>query len=86
MIEKSPPASRGVSRIEGSDLVGMLREMMDSLVVDFGFDNVKMAGEGHINRTTEPVIRFLVWLENTPEAQAALRLALGRPAGKRNLR
>jgi hypothetical protein len=79
------PASRGVSRVEESEVVGLLQEMVDRLVADFGFERVKLAGEAHLNRTTEPVVRFLVWLERTPEAQVALRLALQRLTGKPHL-
>jgi hypothetical protein len=78
MIQKILPALRGVSRVEEVDVVGMLHEMMDHLVGDFAFKQVQLAGEGHINRTTEPVLRFLIWLERTPEAQVALRLAFRR--------
>ena len=85
MIEKISPALRGIPLVEGSDMVGMLQEMIDRLVEDFGFGHVKLAGEGHINRTTEPVVRFLIWLERTPEAQTALRFALRRLAGKPHL-
>ena len=51
-------------------------------MADFAFGDVKLVGEGDINRTTEPLVRFLVWLERTPEAQAALRLAFQRLAGR----
>ena len=47
--------------------MGLLQEMMDRLVADFGFERVKLTGEAHLNRTTEPVVRFLVWLERTPQ-------------------
>jgi hypothetical protein len=79
------PASRGVSRVEELEVVGLLQEMIDRLVTDFGFERVKMAGEAHLNRTTEPVVRFLVWLERTPEAQVALRSAFQRLTGKPHL-
>jgi hypothetical protein len=78
MTKKISPASRGISPVEGSDVTGLLEEMIDLLVANSGFDHVKMAGEAPINRTTEPVVRFLLWLKRTPEAQAALRLALKR--------
>ena len=78
-------ASGGVSRVEQLDVVGLLQEMIDRLVTDFGFEHVRLAGEGHLNRTTEPVVRFLVWLEGTPEAQVALRLAFQRLSGKPHL-
>ena len=80
MIQKFVPALRGVSHVEEVDVVGMLQEMMDHLMVDFTFEHVKLVGEGHVNRTTEPVVRFLVWLERTPEAQVALRSAFQRLA------
>jgi hypothetical protein len=79
------PASRGVSRVEELEVVGLLQEMRDRLVADFGFERVKMAGEAHLNRTTEPVVRFLVWLERTPEAQVALQSAVQRLTGKPHL-
>lgn len=73
MTQKISPASRSVAHVAGSDVVGLLHEMRDRSVADFAFGPVKMAGEAPINRTTEPVVRFLLWLENTPEAQAALQ-------------
>jgi hypothetical protein len=82
MIQKIVPALRGIPCAEEVDVVGMLQEMMDHLVGDFAFEHVQLAGEGHINRTTEPVVRFLVWLERTPEAQVALRLAFRRLAAR----
>ena len=78
-------AARGVSRVEELDVVGLLHEMRDRLVADFAFEHVRLAGEGHLNRTTEPVVRFLVWLESMPEAQVALRLAFQRLSGKPHL-
>ena len=81
MNQQIAPASRRVSRVEELEVVGLLQEMRDRLVADFGFGQVKLAGEAPINRTTEPVVRFLLWLKGTPEAQAALRLALQRLRG-----
>ena len=78
MIQPIGPVWRGVSRVEELDLVGLLREMRDHLVGDFEFAQVQLAGNAHLNRTTEPVLRFLVWLERTPEAQDALRFAFRR--------
>jgi hypothetical protein len=80
MIQPIGPAWRGVSRVEELDVVGLLQEMIDRLVADFEFGHVQLAGNAHLNRTTEPVLRFLVWLERTPEAQDALRSAFGRLA------
>jgi hypothetical protein len=85
VIQKISPALSGNPHVEGSDVLGLLQEMIDHLVADSGFDHVKLAGEAPINRTTEPVVRFLLWLERTPEAQAALRLACQRMAGKLHL-
>ena len=85
MTQKISPPLRGVCHVEGAEVVGLLHEMLDRLVADFGFEPVKLAGEAHLNRTTEPVVRFLLWLESTPEAQTSLRLALQRVAGKPHL-
>ncbi|HEY7312004.1 MAG TPA: hypothetical protein VH643_21755 [Gemmataceae bacterium] len=82
MIQQLVPARRGVSRVEELDAVGLLHEMIDRLVTDFAFDHVKLEGKAPINRTTEPVVRFLLWLERTPEAQDALRFAFRRPAAR----
>jgi hypothetical protein len=83
---KNAPAWRGISRVAELEVMGLLQEMMDRLVADFGFERVKMAGEAHVNRTTEPVVRFLVWLERTPEAQVAMRSAFQRLTEKPSLR
>jgi hypothetical protein len=85
MTQKISPALRGVSHLEGAEVVGLLQETIDRLVADFGFEQVRLAGEAHLNRTTEPMVRFLLWLERTPEAQVALRLALQRLVGKPHL-
>ena len=85
MIQNSSPVLRGVSHVEGAEVVGLVQEMIDRLVADFGFEQDRLAGEAPINRTTEPVLRFLVWLERTPEAQVALRLAFQRLTGKPHL-
>ena len=85
MKKQIAPASRGVSRVEELEVVGLLQETIDRLVADFGFEQVRLAGEAHLNRTTEPMVRFLLWLERTPEAQVALRLALQRLVGKPHL-
>jgi hypothetical protein len=82
MIQPIVPAGRGVSRVEELEVVGLLQEMLDRLVADFAFEHVSLAGKAHLNRTTEPVLRFLVWLERTPEAQVALRSAFRRLAAR----
>jgi hypothetical protein len=76
------PLSRRGSAVEKSEVVGMLQEMKDRLVADFGFAAANLVGEAHLNRTTEPLARFLLWLDSTPEAQTALQLALQRLVGK----
>jgi hypothetical protein len=81
MIRQISPASCGVS-VQALDAVQLLQEMKEHLIADFGFHDIKLAGDAHINRTTEPVVRFLAWLKETPEAQAALRLILQRVASK----
>ena len=80
MIQPIVPAWRGVSRVEELDVARLLQEMIDRLVTDFEFAQVQLVGNTHLNQTTEPVVRFLVWLERTPEAQDALRLAFRRLA------
>jgi hypothetical protein len=82
MIQQISPAWRGVSRVEELDVVGLLNEMIDLLAADFAFKPVQLAGRAHLNRTTEPVVRFLIWLERTPEAQDALRSAFRRLAAR----
>ncbi|HEY7310204.1 MAG TPA: hypothetical protein VH643_12650 [Gemmataceae bacterium] len=82
MIQPISPASRGVSRDEELDVVELLHEMIERLAADFAFEPVQLAGRAHLNRTTEPVLRFLIWLERTPEAQDALRLAFRRRAAR----
>jgi hypothetical protein len=79
------PASRGVSRVEESESVELLHEMIDRPVADFGFAHVKMAGEPHLSRTTEPVVHRLVRLQRTPKAQVALRVAFQQRTGKPHL-
>ena len=78
MKKQTVLAWRGVSQIEGLDVVALLQEMRDRLGADFEFEHVKLEGKAPINRTTEPVVRFLLWLERTPEAQDALRSAFQR--------
>jgi hypothetical protein len=84
MVPTVAPTSRG-GDAEGSDVVGVFQEMRGRLVADFGFGDVKLAGEAHLNRTTEPVARFLLWLERTPEARAALRSVFRRLAATPHL-
>jgi hypothetical protein len=77
------PALCSVSGVEeGLDVVELLHEMKDHLIADFGFQDAKLAGDDHLNRTTEPLLRFLVWLKRTPEAQAALQLTFQRVTSK----
>jgi hypothetical protein len=80
MNQQISPARRGISRDEELDVVELLNEMIERLAADFAFEHVQLAGRAHLNRTTEPVLRFLIWLERTPEAQDVLRVALRRRA------
>jgi hypothetical protein len=70
-----PPVGQKAKQLpvrEAVDVVGLLHEMKERLAADFGFRRINLAGVSHLNRSTEPVSLFLIWLENTPEAQTAL--------------
>jgi hypothetical protein len=84
--QKITAASRGVSHFEELELMGLLQEMIDRLGADFDFERAKIAAEAHVNRTTEPVVHFLVWLERTPEAHVASRSAFQRLTNAPSLR
>ena len=45
MTKKISPASRGISPVEEPDVTGLLEEMIDLLVANSGFGQVKMAGD-----------------------------------------
>jgi hypothetical protein len=56
------------------NLQDMLHELGNKLVLEHGFRPANLYGcSNHINRTTEPLERFLVWLQHTPEAGSVLR-------------
>jgi hypothetical protein len=67
------------------EVVGLLHERIDRLIADLGFAHVKRVDEAHLNWTTESMVRFLVWLERTPQAPVPLRLAFQRLKGKPHL-
>jgi hypothetical protein len=56
------------------NLSRMLHELGNKLIQTHGFTATVLEGcSNHVNRTTEPLVRFLVWLHNTPEASSVLR-------------
>jgi hypothetical protein len=56
------------------DLRQMLADLGNRLVHEYGFRAADLQGcSTHLNRTTEPLVRFLVWLQHTPEACYLLR-------------
>jgi hypothetical protein len=63
---------------EGERLPVDLRRLLDhlgnALIENYGFSPAELhGGSSYLNRTTEPLVRFLVWLQHTPEAGAILR-------------
>jgi len=56
------------------NLWDMLHDLGSKLIFEHGFSPANLQGcSNHVNRTTEPLVRFLVWLQHTPEAVAVLR-------------
>jgi len=56
------------------NLWDMLHDLGSKLIFEHGFSPANLHGcSNHVNRTTEPLVRFLVWLQHTPEAVAVLR-------------
>jgi hypothetical protein len=56
------------------NLLDMLHDLGNKLVLEHGFSPANLHGcSNHVNRTTEPLVRFLMWLHNTPEANSVLR-------------
>jgi hypothetical protein len=55
------------------NLRDLLHDLGNRLVLEHGFAPANLHGcSNHINRTTEPLVRFLVWLQQTPEAGSVL--------------
>jgi hypothetical protein len=55
-------------------LLAMLHDLGEKLIQEHGFSPAALQGcSNHVNRTTEPLVRFLVWLHHTPEANSVLR-------------
>lgn len=54
------------------DLRRTLLQLGEDLVHKHGFTASCMQGSKTENHSTEPVLRFLVWLDSTPEAREAL--------------
>ena len=50
----------------------ILTEMGESLVHQYGFRPASLAGTQSLDRSTTPVVHFLIWLESTPEAKEVL--------------
>jgi hypothetical protein len=50
-----------------------LTELGNRLVDDHKFQRSNLVGTTHENRTTEPIIKFLIWLNETPEAKLILK-------------
>jgi len=56
------------------DLWEVLSDLGSRLVQKHGFSVADLQGcSTYVNRTTEPLVRFLVWLQHTPEAGDVLR-------------
>jgi hypothetical protein len=56
------------------DLWGMLHDLGNRLIQTHGYSPPNLLGcSNHLNRTTEPLVHFLIWLQHTPEAVAVLR-------------
>jgi hypothetical protein len=50
-----------------------LTELGNRLVDEHSFKRSNLVGTHHENRTTEPVLKFLIWLNETPEAKHILK-------------
>jgi len=62
------------SKCPAGDLREMLAELGNKLLERHGFSSADLQGcSSYVNRTTEPLVRFLIWLQHTPEAGAVLR-------------
>jgi len=62
------------SRRPAGDLRETLAELGHKLLDEHGFSAADLQGcSSYVNRTTEPLVRFLIWLQQTPEAGAVLR-------------
>jgi hypothetical protein len=74
-----PRSHTQVARLEEGQRLPMslgdiLHELGNKLVLEHGFAPAHLHGcSSHINRTTEPLVRFLVWLQHTREAGSVLR-------------
>jgi hypothetical protein len=56
------------------DLRHALAQLGNRLVRDYDFNPASLEGcSTYFNHTTEPLVRFLIWLENTPEARYLLQ-------------
>jgi hypothetical protein len=57
---------------ENMTLQQALTELGNRLVDDHRFQRSSLVGN-HENRTTEPILKFLIWLNETPEAKYILQ-------------
>ena len=65
-----------------ADLRQLLAELGTRLVQDHGFRPASLIGTSVQDRSAEPLVRFLIWLDQTPEALNVLRelgIAIDRP-------
>jgi hypothetical protein len=71
----SPPAANGIeNKATSLNLRKVLAELGHRLVEEHGFQPANLHGcSALLNHTLEPLVRFLVWLEHTPEANFVLQ-------------
>ena len=56
------------------NLWDLLHDLGNKLIQTHGYAPAHLQGcSNQVNRTTEPLVRFLVWLHHTPEANSVLR-------------
>jgi len=68
------PAANGIETKPAFNLRGILAELGHRLVEEHGFQPANLHGcSALLNHTLEPLVRFLVWLEHTPEANFVLQ-------------
>jgi hypothetical protein len=71
---RTPPFNGEQAGHSPMNLWGMLADLGNELIQKHGFSPADLQGcSTYVNRTTEPLVRFLVWLQHTPEAASVLR-------------
>jgi hypothetical protein len=69
-----PAATIAEDSYSAVDLRQLLADLGDRLMQEHGFSPAELHGcSTYVNRTTEPLVRFLVWLQHTPEVGEVLR-------------